>query len=789
MMNNLFNTLFDLDKGYITNNIISLNNNKFIENFDKNKLGYILNNINDISELYREDARNEVPLDKYYKKSKNNFIEVEYKQANNGLYGRYQAINSLSGQGMIREARHTIFKDFYIDLDIDNCHPVITKWLCENLNISCKYLNEYVYNREKYIKQLIKLNPKCDREYFKKVFLKISYGCGDKSYNDMVENKTDFIEKFKNEIKTIQELISKKLYRFLELNTEQRNKRNKKYNYYGSTLSHICQFVENQLLMHIIKYLQEKRNLDIQDSILCFDGIMINKNKYDENIIPELEDLFNDMDINIKMSVKNMDLDKAILSKCDYNENKEYKYIFEIEKKYLNLKENYYYCDFINGLIENKKIWNWDDLEEYFISNVNRVMFLLLSQKNSFFGKYNSKEIQPIEPSQHIISYYEEDKIKKISFEKLLNKHFYNDVHMYNDLEFIPYTKDDKPKNIDNRNFNLYQGFQAELLEKENVNMEIIEPILNHWRIVLAGDNDENYKYQLSYFHRIFKYPSRRTKTMMLFKSDNQQIGKGILLNKLIGELIFGNMIYKVNNGLSFINDRFNTDQAGALLNITEELSSIDDSYNATFDKLKSLCCDDKINIEPKFGKKYSINNYTNYIFNTNNKFPVKIESGDARFAVFECDERYHKNFNYFNELLKHINQETANHLYSYIYYLDDPVDPREIPTNKFYKNIKYNCLHSSVRFLYDIKDFNYDCDYDYGSWESFYIDKYNKEEKIIKSSDLNETYKLWCKFNMEKNTSMARFKTYTSNYILSFRNNKGIYYNINSLNCPDLEN
>ena len=76
---------------------------------------------------------------------------------------------------------------------------------------------------------------------------------------------------------------------------------------------------------------------------------MINKNKYDENIIPELEDLFNDLDINIKMSVKCMDLDNAILSKCDYNENKEYKYIFEIEKKYLNLKENYYYCDFING--------------------------------------------------------------------------------------------------------------------------------------------------------------------------------------------------------------------------------------------------------------------------------------------------------------------------------------------------------------------------------------------------------------------------------------------------------
>ena len=36
----------------------------------------------------------------------------------------------------------------YNDIDIDNCHPVITKWLCDNSDIECNYLKEYVYSRE-----------------------------------------------------------------------------------------------------------------------------------------------------------------------------------------------------------------------------------------------------------------------------------------------------------------------------------------------------------------------------------------------------------------------------------------------------------------------------------------------------------------------------------------------------------------------------------------------------------------------------------------------------------------
>ena len=341
--NNLFNALFNVDKGYISSDILSLNEINFTEKYDANKLIFILNNLDEIGKLFRPDARNKVSLEKYYKASKerkyNNILKVKYFQNNNGLFGRYQAVNGLSAQGMIREVRHTIFNDFYIDLDINNCHPVITKWLCDNLNIECQYLNEYVYNREKQIQDLIKLNPECNREYFKNAFLRVSYGCTDSTFKNLIKMKSEFIIKFRNEILYLQKEISERLYKFLDINTKIRIEKNKDYNYYGSTLSNICQFVENQLLLIIINYLKEKiKPEQLKYSILCFDGIMLLKDSFKKEYLTDLEQIFNNIGINIKLSIKEMKpLNLEVLG---YNEQEKYTFTtntykeLDIYKKY-----------------------------------------------------------------------------------------------------------------------------------------------------------------------------------------------------------------------------------------------------------------------------------------------------------------------------------------------------------------------------------------------------------------------------------------------------------------------
>jgi hypothetical protein len=79
----------------------------------------------------------------------------------------------------------------------------------------------------------------------------MSYGCGDKAFESLFDSKTSFVDDFCNEIISIQNSISKSFSQFYKLDKANRDANNKKYNYKESTLSHICQIVENQLLRMI----------------------------------------------------------------------------------------------------------------------------------------------------------------------------------------------------------------------------------------------------------------------------------------------------------------------------------------------------------------------------------------------------------------------------------------------------------------------------------------------------------------------------------------------------------
>lgn len=792
---NLFLNIFDLHNGYILkDNILFLKENNLTEKFNKNKLLYLIENQNEIEQICRKDARNLIDLEKFYKHSSNGKLNVHYSQKDNGLYGRYFVKHAIGGANLMREYRHVIYADFYNDVDLINAHPTIISWLCKNMDIDCKYLNMYINNRIEIINDLIELNPHLSFSWFKMSFISIMYGCEDKTFDNNFPYKNDFIIKFRNEFNNIAKSICDKLYKFKELN-------NKSYNLYGSTLCHIATFVENQLLMLIIEYFKDKQ-FDLSDAILCFDGIMINK-RNNLNIVTllGLDYYFRDMGININCCLKEMDCADKLLKLCDYDHS--IKYIYEDEKKIKLTKEmreelnnnkvynvkqfifedKFYYMDFINLIFGNKnKIFTFDEIEKLFIENINRVLFIVINQKNAFYAKLNNSTFVPIEPTQNKVCVeIREGVFQNYTFKCLCNT-FYNDIKMYNSIGFYPFTKYSPLICNDNRNFNLFNGYQADLLDEKDINMNLINPLLYHIKEVLANNDYNNYIYLLSWFNKAFRTPQNKTKVALVFKSTAQQAGKGIILNQLIGEYIFGNGLYKMNNGLSFLNERFNDDEAGVLLNISEELSNLDsnNSYNQTFDRLKSKICDDKIKIEPKFGKKYDVNHHTNYIFNTNSSFPIKIESHDARFAVFEISEKFVGNYEYFTNLSKYINQECANHLYSYIYYFKDLVELRTLPKNDFYNNVKFNSVHNSIRFLFDIKDvlFNFEnMYYEYESWESLLINNID-DNYIIGSSKLNECYKKWCAFTNERNTSPSKFKIYTERYI-DFNRTTFSFYNL----------
>src|ERR1700733_5778331 len=67
--------------------------------------------------------------------------KVIYKKTSCG-FGRVYATKSLSLGSIRKEIRHTLAKDIYVDIDIENCHPMILRQVCEKADIECEALTE-----------------------------------------------------------------------------------------------------------------------------------------------------------------------------------------------------------------------------------------------------------------------------------------------------------------------------------------------------------------------------------------------------------------------------------------------------------------------------------------------------------------------------------------------------------------------------------------------------------------------------------------------------------------------
>lgn len=321
---NLFDIIFE--SGYISDNRLSLSNNKFEEFLDHNKLAFILMNEKQIKSDINRKARDEVELLSYYNKAHKYSdtvagVPVRYYQPSTKLFGRYQARGKLSGQGILREVRNTIYADHYYDLDMVNAHPVILRSLCNHFKIDCSYLSEYVDNREQHIADVIELNPNVSRDDVKAVFLSINNG-GLADYKQ-IKNKTDFLIAYKNELQSVIDNIVSKFPSFFEIVKSMKESKGKAFNVNGATIAHVLQYIENQLLMIIFKFVEERIGDKAYNSILCYDGIMILKNFYDQEWKEELEEMFQDeYDIDIKLKVKEMH--PLNLLKYGFNEEEQY---------------------------------------------------------------------------------------------------------------------------------------------------------------------------------------------------------------------------------------------------------------------------------------------------------------------------------------------------------------------------------------------------------------------------------------------------------------------------------
>ncbi|RZK02636.1 MAG: hypothetical protein EOO46_18415 [Flavobacterium sp.] len=136
---------------------------------------------------------------------KENVFEVTYKQARTG-YGRVFPQESLGLTSMRKSIRNAMIKDYYYDFDLSNAHPCIVLAICEEHNLPCKYVREYVNNREEVLENIMN-HYDVSRNKAKKLMLCFMFTGSVLGWKleEKVNKKQDlpYLEKFTRELMSI----------------------------------------------------------------------------------------------------------------------------------------------------------------------------------------------------------------------------------------------------------------------------------------------------------------------------------------------------------------------------------------------------------------------------------------------------------------------------------------------------------------------------------------------------------------------------------------------------------
>jgi hypothetical protein len=223
-------------------------------------------------------------------------------------------------------------------------------------------------------------------------------------------------------------------------------------------------------------------------------------------------------------------------------------------------------------------------------------------------------------------------------------------------IDFIPYAPDE---NYTSKGylFNIFTRFKALLIDTENFSP--IEPLLAHLHDVLVAGRNDLFEYLANWLAQIIQKLQEKLGTAIVFQAE-QGCGKNIFTDFIISHLIGSKLAFTIND-IKQITDRFNVVMKNKPLTVCDEMGNFGRCYK-TNDKLKSLITQAKQNIECKGIDTITIHNYNNYIMQSNNPWPVRVEASDRRlYVVIACSKHKIADYEYFNALASTLMAENAN--------------------------------------------------------------------------------------------------------------------------------
>lgn len=229
-----------------------------------------------------EDIEDQNWLEKFKTKMRYYKPEVVYKQKDGLEAGRFYG-NGM--QSCPREVRKYLSDGNYMDIDIVNCHPVLLWNFMKMNDIPIPvFLEEYISNRA---------------EAMIKYRLKDKFSVFGIMYSEVVDNKSSDILEFHRVLYSEVAPLFQKMYGNLLVKKEK--------NTMGSFMARCLQHIENDMLMCMFEKCKE---LSLKIGVLCYDGMMIEKEDYFEGLLEILKkEVKEKLNYNISLVEKSMETD------------------------------------------------------------------------------------------------------------------------------------------------------------------------------------------------------------------------------------------------------------------------------------------------------------------------------------------------------------------------------------------------------------------------------------------------------------------------------------------------
>jgi hypothetical protein len=541
-----------------------------------------------------------------------------------------------------KECRGTICKEYYHDIDVVNCHPVLLLQFAKTkYNIELPEVEKYVVHRELYLKNTMAENT-VTRDEAKQAIISILYGgsCCQQS----------FLYELSQEVRA----FSKKLFLTEEYADLAKAVKSEK-NMYGSFLSFVLQTEERHCMIAMKDHLESQGwSVDV----LCYDGVMVRKRDdvlcdlvaceahveektgYKINLITKEFSYF-DMPSVSEEIVTGVTLDA-------YRDMKQ-----EFEK-------NHFYHAPSDKFVEVKA-----DSTMLFMSLPHAHEYL----NNTWCFKQSDKFADTIP----FLDIWRKDNSRKVCTETSFKETDDPDVFQV-PINFA-YMKD-KPFTPSPRALELF-------LELVDIN---------------TSGNDVLKEYVLNYLAHMIQKPSELPGVALVI-TGSKGTGKDTM-GDFLQEWIIGNHL---STNYSTNKQFFNTHDTGKLNKILiklEETSRKDCFENSS--ELKATITANKITCNPKGIKEITADNLARYIFTTNKPNPVDMSDRERRFVLLPSSPRMRGEFNFWTEVRNVLftfngGKTVAEYLLSRDI---SEFQVRKLPENDFQKSIVQSEKTSEEKFV-----------------------------------------------------------------------------------------